>query len=246
MVLSCHERLLTQSFPYHPCTAATLPGASTSKPNVLFIAIDDLNDWIGCLGGHPDVKTPNLDRLAAEGNAVYEGLLRRAFVQSVTRVIDDRYSALDVWRVREQATDAAVLRSEGRGDDAVSHFAAHGYRVVGGGRSFMAASPIRRAGRSTFHRRRKISRQIHCPRRRPVNGMPRTAHFDWGPVPVADSEMGDSKTVDWAARELNKKHDKPFFLACGIYRPHLPWYVPRKYFDMYPADKIHASRGEGR
>jgi arylsulfatase A-like enzyme len=44
--------------------------------------------------------------------------------------------------------------------------------------------------------------------------------------------------VDWAIEELNKKHDKPFFLACGIYRPHLPWYVPQKYFDMYPPDKI--------
>ena len=40
---------------------------ASSKPNVLFLAIDDLNDWIGCLGGHPQVKTPNLDKLAARG-----------------------------------------------------------------------------------------------------------------------------------------------------------------------------------
>jgi len=39
--------------------------SARNKPNVLFMAIDDLNDWIGCLGGHPDVKTPNLDRLAS-------------------------------------------------------------------------------------------------------------------------------------------------------------------------------------
>ena len=39
----------------------------SGAPNVLFIAVDDLNDWIGCLGGHPDVKTPNIDRLAPEG-----------------------------------------------------------------------------------------------------------------------------------------------------------------------------------
>ena len=38
-----------------------------SKPNVLLIAIDDLNDWIGCLGGHPQTKTPNIDRLAKRG-----------------------------------------------------------------------------------------------------------------------------------------------------------------------------------
>jgi arylsulfatase A-like enzyme len=50
-------------------------GASVNakaRPNVLFLAIDDLNDWIGCLGGHPQVKTPNLDKLAAKGNLVYQ------------------------------------------------------------------------------------------------------------------------------------------------------------------------------
>ncbi len=40
---------------------------SKDKPNVLFIIVDDLNDWIGCMGGHPDTKTPNIDKLASEG-----------------------------------------------------------------------------------------------------------------------------------------------------------------------------------
>lgn len=40
---------------------------SSSKPNVLFISVDDMNDWVGCLEGHPQAKTPNLDRLAARG-----------------------------------------------------------------------------------------------------------------------------------------------------------------------------------
>src|SRR5918994_6253397 len=48
-------------------TPFPMPASAADKPNVLFIAIDDLNDWIGCLGGHPDVKTPNIDRLAARG-----------------------------------------------------------------------------------------------------------------------------------------------------------------------------------
>ena len=42
-------------------------GERQTRPNVLFIAIDDLNDWVGCLGGHPDARTPNIDRLASQG-----------------------------------------------------------------------------------------------------------------------------------------------------------------------------------
>ena len=76
------------------------------------------------------------------------------------------------------------------------------------------------------------------PPRRPVNGIPRTAHFDWGPLDVLDSDMGDVQVADWVIGQLSKQHDKPFFLACGIFRPHLPWYVPAKYFDQYPLSEI--------
>jgi len=55
------------TLPGYAASALSVGGVPTDKPNVLFIAIDDLNDWVGCLGGHPDVKTPNLDRLARRG-----------------------------------------------------------------------------------------------------------------------------------------------------------------------------------
>jgi arylsulfatase A-like enzyme len=64
------------------------------------------------------------------------------------------------------------------------------------------------------------------------------AHFDWGPLDVEDSRMGDTQVVDWIISQLQAKHDKPLFLACGIFRPHLPWYVPRKYFDQFPVGEI--------
>jgi arylsulfatase A-like enzyme len=62
--------------------------------------------------------------------------------------------------------------------------------------------------------------------------------FDWAPLEIDDSLMGDFKSVSWVSEQLTKKHEKPFFLACGIYRPHVPWYVPQKYFDMFPLDSI--------
>jgi arylsulfatase A-like enzyme len=55
---------------------------------------------------------------------------------------------------------------------------------------------------------------------------------------VPDRDMGDRKVAAWATRQLQEKHDKPFFIACGFFRPHLPWYVPKKYFDMYSLERI--------
>ena len=50
--------------------------------------------------------------------------------------------------------------------------------------------------------------------------------------------MQDYETVSWTIERLNTRHDKPFFLACGLHKPHMPWNVPRKYYDMFPLDKI--------
>lgn len=62
--------------------------------------------------------------------------------------------------------------------------------------------------------------------------------FDWGPLSKTDKETSDYKSVNYISNQFKKQHDKPFFLACGIYRPHVPWYVPQKYFDMFPLEDI--------
>ena len=61
---------------------------------------------------------------------------------------------------------------------------------------------------------------------------------DWGPIHLAEEDMNDSRNVDNAIKRLNMKHDKPFFIACGTFNPQMPWYVPQKYFDMFPLDEI--------
>jgi arylsulfatase A-like enzyme len=115
------------------------------------------------------------------------------------------------------------------------HFRAAGYRVIGGGKIF----------HNSYNDLASWDEWIPEPKnptpgRKPVNGIAQTAHFDWGPLDdgVDDEAMGDHQVVSWAANSLQQDHDRPFFLAVGLIRPHLPWYVPRKYFDQFPLEQI--------
>jgi len=212
-------------------------GRSRSKPNILFMCIDDLNDWIGCLGGHPDVKTPHLDRLAARGvlftnahcSAPACNPSRASLMTGILPSTSGVYHNPNPWRHSAALKDAVTLPQ---------HFMAHGYRAIGGGKIYHGAFPDPPSWQAYFPSQTKNKPDDPMPKDRPLNGIPRTAHFDWGPVPVADEAMGDWQVADWAIGELKKKHDSPFFLGCGFFRPHLPWYVPQQYFDLYPVDKI--------
>jgi arylsulfatase A-like enzyme len=118
------------------------------------------------------------------------------------------------------------------------HFMTEGYRVVGGGKIYHGAYPDPQSWHEYFPSQRQNKPPDPAPPQRPANGIPNTAHFDWSPLRVPEDKMGDWQVADWAIGELKKKQDKPLFLACGIFRPHLPWYVPEKYFDMYALDRI--------
>jgi arylsulfatase A-like enzyme len=208
-----------------------------ARPNVLFMAIDDLNDWIGCLGGHPDVKTPNLDRLASRGvlfthaycSAPACNPSRASLMTGILPSISGVYHNPDPWRESPVLKGAVTLPQ---------HFMAHGYRVVGGGKIYHGGFPDPPSWQEYFPDQKNNKPDDPLPEGRPLNGIPNAAHFDWGPVAAEDKDMGDWKVADWAIGDLGKKHDKPFFLGCGFFRPHLPWYVPKKYFDMYPADQV--------
>jgi arylsulfatase A-like enzyme len=213
----------------------------SAKRNVLFISIDDLNDWTGCLGGHPDARTPNLDRLASRGvlftNAHCNAPLcnpSRASLMTGTRP-----SSTGVYQNNQPFRRSDALRN------AVTlpqHFRANGYRAIGGGKIYHGAYPDPPSWDEYFPSQEKNKPDDPMPPKRPLNGIPNTAHFDWGPVKVTDSQMGDVQVVDWAIGEMKKPQQKLLFLAVGLYRPHLPWYVPEKYFDMFPLDAITLPR----
>lgn len=65
-----------------------------------------------------------------------------------------------------------------------------------------------------------------------------TTESDWGPIHLPESEMNDTKYANAAIEQLKKTHTRPFFIACGVFHPHMPWYVPQKYLDMYPLEDI--------
>jgi arylsulfatase A-like enzyme len=217
--------------------APALSRGKPEPPHVLFIAVDDLNDWIGPLGGHPDVKTPNLDRLASLGitftNAHCPAPLcnpsRASLMTGLRPSTSGIYTNEQPWRESPRLRDAVTLPQ---------HFRAHGYRAIGGGKIYHGKFMDPASWDTYFPSQSQDRPPDPLPPGRPLNGIPHTAHFDWGPVDAADAEMADMKVAEWAAGELSRDQDGPLFLACGISKPHLPWYVPQKYFDLYPLESI--------
>jgi len=205
------------------------------RPNVLFIAVDDLNDWIGCLGGHPQTRSPNINRLAKRGvlfrNAQCAAPAcnpsRAALLTGIRPSTSGVYHNPQPWR--PVMPDAVTLPQ---------HFMAHDYRVTGGGKIFHGAYPDPSSWHEYWPSKTQTRPRDPMPQGRPLNGIPKAAHFDWGPVEARDEDMADWQVADWARGELAKTHEKPFFLAVGIFRPHLPWYVPPKYFEMFPPEKV--------
>jgi arylsulfatase A-like enzyme len=197
------------------------------KYNVLFIAVDDMNDWVGPFGGYKGIITPNLDKLAQSGVKFEKAYCsapacnpsRASLLTGVRPATSGVYHNDQPWR--PVLKDVVTLPQ---------YFTANGYEVEAAGKIYHnpynddASWPV-------YHGVPKDPEPANAP----VNGKD---HFDWSPVDVQDEDMGDYKTVTKGIEFLQKNHDKPFFLAIGFTRPHLPWYVPQKYFDLYPLDKI--------
>ncbi|MFQ5527017.1 MAG: sulfatase [Thermoanaerobaculia bacterium] len=213
--------------------AAGLPAlgcTARSRPNVLFIAIDDLNNWPACLGGHPDALSPNLDALAASGR-----LFKRAYSPG-TNCNGTRTAVLSGVRPSTSGVYANRNRHpEGLLDGSIPVlFRQHGYRLVAGGK--------------VFHRRKpELWDKFFYPeapdlfqfRAAPDEyGYSSNDDFNWGPVRYPEAKTWDGRLARWAGRQLEREYDRPFFLAVGFFEPHLPWWVPERYFRPFPLHKV--------
>ena len=213
--------------------------------NVLFLAVDDLNDWVGCLGGHPQAKTPHIDCLAEKGVLFEQAYCaaplcspsRTAIMTGLRPSTTGIYGNLAWFRDLPKYKDWETIPQ---------YFRKHGYLAFGGGKLYHMpdgkfSDPI--AWDTQYSRR--MGTPFPPLEKRYQHGMQEKFSneilqrlIDWGPIEQSTEETNDWRTAHLAAEFLQQEHDKPFFLGCGIFHPHLPWYVPQEYFDIHPLDGI--------
>ena len=243
------------------------PARAGSRPNVLFIAIDDLNDWVGALGGHPQAKTPNLDRLFSQSI-----LFRNAHCAAPVCAAS-RYALLSGLRPSTTGWYSNTSRPKNRKEyervlgDTVplpTHFKHNGYKTMAAGKIFHTGTsdiegydfwdevrpkyrwPKWLAERGHGYQGKNGGHFYPFPRdggaiyqkyKRGVKGQ----SLCWGALEKSDMPpegMPDEQVAAWAVERLKQKHDKPFFLAVGFVRPHVPYTAPKEFFDLYPMKDI--------
>jgi len=208
--------------------------AGGASPNFLFLAIDDLNDWIGVLGANPNVKTPNIDGLANRGmlftNAHAQAPIcspsRASLMSGLYPHQTGLYGQVGDAKLRGaiQAVSPTPFMTEYLKD--------HGYYTAGRGKLFHRGAPD-----GTFDEYLREGEFGPKPPKRMKWDSNRT-HTDWGAFPQRDEDMIDFQTAQWGAQWLSQSQSSPFFLGLGMIRPHAPWHVPQKWFDLYPLEEI--------
>ena len=221
--------------------------------NVLMIAIDDMNNWVGCLGNNPQAKTPNIDRLANEGLLFSNAYCvvpacnpsRVALMTGLRPETTGQFGNEGNFRLRPGGENLVTLPQ---------HFRNHGYEAVAAGKIFhkpcgSSGSPNPESDPQSWDRQfgGQTGTGGHN-RYLNKNGFGKwhdgkfTDYLGkfgvWGPCPEPKEETGDWQTAESIANYLKARHDKPFFAACGIFRPHEPLLAPKEYFDLFPLDRI--------
>jgi arylsulfatase A-like enzyme len=207
-----------------PAMAADAP----KKPNVLFIAVDDLNHWVGHLGRNTQTKTPNIDRLAKRGVTFTRAYCaapvcnpsRAALMSGLRPGSSGVYDNGQDWK--------PVIAKE---KTLTTQFLQAGYEVYGSGKIYHANA--HRPGEWTdyFVGGKQKATPHPDAKNDGVGGIKFKPLTD-------DSTLPDESIINYGIEQLRAKHDKPFFLAVGLHKPHMPWNVPKKYYDLFPLDTI--------
>ena len=242
-----------------------------TRPNVLFIAVDDLNDWVGAMDGHPQAITPHMDRLFNRGvlfsNAHASqpvcNASRNSLLSGIHPVSSGWYgSTVSMAKNYDEVMAGNMMLPE--------YFRAHGYRTF-------AAGKIAHSGASDFKDKTDRYWDVVAPHfwkgtpehikdngfgyrgymfyPFPKNGgqlvqlygedaaMKRKLYHSLcgGPLDeedIPEKGMFDEQIAAWTIEKINTKHTAPFFLAAGFLRPHVPYAVPRRFFEMYDPDHL--------
>ena len=209
---------------------------------MLFIAIDDQNDWIGHLGGHPMANTPHLDGLARRGTAFLNAHVssplcnpsRTALMLGLRPSTTGVYGLAPWFRSLPQWRDRVTLPQ---------HFAAAGYRTLSTGKIYHGGAFRKSKRFGTDQPEFQVVGNAGGigarPKQKLIPPTPMGNHplMDWGVFPHRDEDKGDYQVASWAIEQLrNSPADRPFFLAAGFFLPHVPCYATQKWFDLYPDD----------
>jgi len=237
--------------------------AEDKRPNVLFISVDDLNDWQGSMGGNPQVKTPQMDRLFSKGTLFTNAHCSQAVCNaSRNSLLSGIHPSTSGWYGSTKDMRATYDEVMGKHKMLPQHFKDSGYYT-------MAAGKIFHQGVSDYKDKTDAFWDETGPKYKvkgdllargagyggkqfypfPKDGSQITNHYKLsdgnslcaGPLDSDDmpnGKMYDELLSQWAVEQLERKHNKPFFLAVGFVRPHVPYTAPRKYFDMYDANQI--------
>ena len=250
-----------------PICAANEPVAD--RPNVLFIAIDDLNDWEGALEGHPQAKTPHLDRLFKQGVLFTNAHCSQAVcTASRNSILSGIHPTSSGWYSSTKSMRATYEQVMGDHVMLPQHFRDNGYRTLTAGKIFHKGASDYKDRTDDFWD--EVAPKYKVPKRLkargdgygetmfypfPKIGAQMSRHFGkdyedgnslaWGALDREDMPNGrmyDELIADWAVDRLDDEYKKPFFLAVGFVRPHVPFTAPREFFEMYEADQIQIPR----
>jgi arylsulfatase A-like enzyme len=197
-------------------------------PNVLFIAVDDLNHWVTFMGRNPQARTPNIDRLAKMGVAFTNAYCaapacepsRCALMSGRRPWISGCYKNGNRWK-----------ESQKPGEGLSAQFLKAGYYVAGAGKIYhsMAFHPTEWTETMSTEGLSKDGPGVEK-----MDGY----HIDKIHPNLKDDDLIDWHSTDYCIERLGRKSDQPFFIACGLYKPHLPFVAPRKYYEAFPLESI--------
>ncbi len=206
------------------------------KPNVLFLVVDDLNDWITLFDENNPVRTPNMEELAHRGT-----FFRNAYCPSPASN-PSRSSILTGLRPNETGVygNSSDWRSALPQRVTLQRFFKNnGYYVAGSGKIFHHHKDWAYHDNASFNEYLMMSiNEPYPPAKLNRLDWYGSRNTDWGIWPDDISKTADYKSAEFAVRFLEEKHDQPFMLNIGIYKPHSPFFAPEQFFDLYPASEL--------
>lgn len=216
------------------CTKKT---ETPEKPNVLFIAVDDLRPELNCYGNNL-IRSPNIDRLAESGtlfNRAYCNVpvcgASRASLLTGTRPTRYRFLDYDTW-TDEDLPDVVTLPQ---------HFRNNGYHTISLGKIFHHQYDRRESWDENWRPKMKTSpRDYQVPENIALDTVNGQRGMPYESAPVNDTTYFDGRIAARAISHLTamKESGEPFFLAVGFLKPHLPFNAPSKYWELYDYDQF--------